>query len=86
MKTIFSNTCDTFAAHSKLFSFTYVAEATEPHFIVSNEAFLKLSYKLKIDDDEFFELLIEIYGKNGEMDISFPVWITQTTDYTVIWN
>ncbi len=79
--------CDTFAAKTKLFKFTYVAEETEPYFVIAKDAFLKLSKRTKQkDDDAFFNLMIESYGGQGDKEISFPIWMTQTTDYSGYMN
>ena len=83
LKALFTMSCDTFAAKTKLFKFTYVAEETEPYFVIAKDAFLKLSKSTKQkDDDAFFNLMIETYGAEGNKEISFPIWMTQTTDYS----
>ena len=81
MKQVFKIACDTISNHLRIFHFCYESLDSTPYFCINNKYCLALAMSTpQKDDDDFFKLLKQIYGDDGDADEEFPCWLVRTTE------
>lgn len=81
MRVVFKTACDTLSNHLRVFHFSYDSLDRKPYFSLNNAYGVSLAMSTpQKDDDDFFKLLKQIYGDEGDADAKFPCWLIQTTE------
>lgn len=89
-RVVFKTACDTLSNHLRVFHFSYDSLDRTPYFSLNNAYGVSLAISTpQKDDDDFFKLLQQIYGNEGDAESKFPCWLVQTTEadgYSVLGN
>jgi len=90
MKQVFKTACDTICNHLPVYQFYYDSLDKTPYFSLNNKYGLSKAMSTpQKDDDDFFKLLMQIYGDEGDAESKFPCWLVQiaeTDGYSVLGN